>query len=239
MPPKDLPSRVLVVTAHPDDVDFGASGTVASWTASGVEVAYCIVTDGAAGALEPTTDIESLAAVREAEQRKAAAVVGVEDVTFLGYSDGHLAVTAEVRRDIARVIRRVAPDRVLCQCPERNWDRIHSSHPDHLAAGEATLDAVYPDARNPFAYPELLAAGFEPHVVSEVWMMAAPGGGNEVVDITATIDSKIAALRCHHSQVGDGGDLEERIRTWSAATAEAMGLPTGRFAEVFRAVDTR
>jgi LmbE family N-acetylglucosaminyl deacetylase len=232
-----IPSKVLVVTAHPDDVDFGAAGSVANWTDEGVEVTYCIVTDGAAGSADPTIELSALAQIRQDEQRKAAAEVGVTSVHFLAYPDGLLEVSPQLRRDITRVIRTVRPERVVCQSPERNWDRIRASHPDHLAAGEATLQAVYPDARNPYAHPELAQAGLEPHVVEEVWMMASPRSGLGV-DITANIGRKIAALLCHRSQVADPGKIEELIRHWTAATATSLGLPEGRLAEAFQVVDT-
>lgn len=234
----ELPASVLVVTAHPDDVDFGAGGTIATWTAEGIEVVYCIVTDGAAGTSDPTIDLSKLAEIRQDEQRKAAAEVGVGDVRFLGYPDGQLEVTAEVRRDITRVIRAVRPSRVVCQSPERNWERIRASHPDHLAAGEATIQAVYPDARNPYAHPELLAEGLEPHVVDELWLMASPRAAHGV-EITGTFERKLAALRCHRSQVGDGEQLEELIRPWAAATATSLGLGEGKLAEGFQVVDTK
>jgi LmbE family N-acetylglucosaminyl deacetylase len=232
------PARVLVVSAHPDDVDFGVAGSVATWTDRQIAVTYCIVTDGSAGSATPGIEASTLAQIRQEEQRKAAAEVGVTDVRFLGYSDGSLEVSLGLRRSIARVIRSVRPDRVVCQSPERNWDRIRASHPDHLAAGEATLQAVYPDARNPYCYPELLAEGFEPHVVEEVWLMASPRA-TRAVDITATIERKIAALRSHQSQLVDPESLEEMIRSWGSATAVALGLPEGRFAESFQVVDTR
>jgi len=228
---------VLVVTAHPDDVDFGAAGTMARWAASGVKIAYCIVTDGGSGALDPETDLAALPAIREDEQRAAAAAVGVEDVRFLGYSDGQLDVTLELRRDLSRVIREVRPDRLVCQSPERNWQRIGASHPDHLAAGEATLRAVYPDARNPFAHRDLLAEGLEPHVVPEVWLMASPRA-DRAVDITEFLGAKLAALRCHTSQVGSGHGLDERIRSWASRTALEHGLGVDRFAEAFQLVIT-
>jgi LmbE family N-acetylglucosaminyl deacetylase len=231
------PQKVLVVVAHPDDVDFGAAGSVAVWTASNIEVAYCIVTDGAAGSVDPQVDPETLREIRQQEQRKAAAEVGVSELHFLGYPDGALVVSPEVRRDIARVIRIVRPQRVVCQSPERNWDRIRASHPDHLAAGEATLQAVYPDARNPYAYPELLASGLEPHIVDEVWLMASPRA-TVAVDITATVERKLSALRCHASQLADPGQLEEMIRAWGADNATGLGLPAGQLAETFQVVKT-
>jgi LmbE family N-acetylglucosaminyl deacetylase len=233
-----VPERVLVVTAHPDDVDFGAAGTIATWTAAGAEVVYCIVTDGAAGALDTLTDLGGLAALRQVEQRSAAKVVGVDDVRFLGRPDGQLMVTLDLRRDLSRVIRQVRPNRIVAQSPERHWERIRASHPDHMAAGEATLQAVYPDARNPFAHPELLAEGLEPHVVEEVWLMASPRS-TTAIDVTDTLELKLNALRCHESQVGPGDHLENLIRGWTSATAAEHGLADGRFAEAFQVVETR
>src|SRR5580658_9189671 len=147
--------RALVVTAHPDDVDFGAAGTVALWTDQGIEVTYCIVTDGDAGGHDPSVPRSSIAGIRRAEQTAAAKEVGVTDLVFLGYPDGALEVSIDLRWDISRVIRTVRPHRVVCQWPERNWRSIFASHPDHMAAGEATMCAVYPDARNPFAFADL------------------------------------------------------------------------------------
>lgn len=227
-----------MVAAHPDDVDFGAAGTVATFVDAGVEVAYCIVTDGDAGGSDRSVTRAQMAAVRRDEQRAAAAEVGVHDVTFLGYPDGRLVPSLDVRRDIARVIRRFRPGRVLAPSPDRMWDRIYASHPDHLAAGEAAACAVYPDARNPFAHPELLEEGLEPHTVPELWLMASPVT-TVVVDTTAAIDRKIAALRRHRSQVGDGEQVAERMREFGVATAAANGLPDGATAEAFRLVDTR
>jgi LmbE family N-acetylglucosaminyl deacetylase len=234
----ETPERALVVTAHPDDVDFGAAGTIATLTAAGTAVTYCIITDGNAGAVDRDTDLTKLAEVRQEEQRAAAAEVGVHDVRFLGYPDGRLEVSMALRRDIARVIRSVRPQRVISQSPERNWDRVRASHPDHLAAGEAALDAVYPDARNPFAHPELLDEGLEPHSVDEVWLMAAPKA-SRAVDITDTIDRKIAALLCHRTQIDDGDRIREMIRNWGERTAQEQGFAAGRIAEAFRVVDTR
>ncbi len=231
--------RVLVVTAHPDDVDFGAAGTVAGWTDAGIEVAYCVVTRGDAGGFDDTPR-ERMPELREAEQRAAAQAVEVKDVTFLDFPDGRLYLTHDLRRDISRQIRRFRPQRVLCPSPERNWQRIGASHPDHRVAGEATLCAVYPDARNPFAHPELLAEeGLAEWTVSEVWMMAAPPGLlNHWVDITDTFDRKLAALGAHASQTGHMADLADRLRGWFGATAVAGGLAEGRLAEAFHVIAT-
>jgi len=227
--------RVLVVTAHPDDVDFGVAGSVATWVKAGIEVAYCIVTDGDAGGSDRSVSRADMAVTRREEQRAAAAEVGVSDVVFLGYPDGRLTPSIELRRDISKQIRLMRPDRLVCQSPERLWERLGASHPDHLAAGEASVCAVYPDARNPFAHPELLAEDLEPHTVPEMWLMAAPNP-NRAVDITDTFDRKIAALRRHRSQVGEGEWIEERIRTWVEAAGRQAGLAEGQLAELFRVV---
>ena len=229
--------RILVVTAHPDDVDFAAAGSVAVWTAAGVEVAYCIATDGEAGGEDRSLPRAEMAAIRRREQTAAAGRVGVTDLTFLGFPDGRLQADLDLRRDIARVIRRFRPDRVVAQSPERNWARIYASHPDHLAAGEAAACAVYPDARNPFAFPELLEEGLEPHTVPELWIMTTERA-DRAVDATDQFDAKLAALRSHESQVGDGEHLEQLLRNWMSGTALAAGLPDGRLAEAFHVVST-
>ncbi|MDR3649252.1 MAG: PIG-L family deacetylase [Acidimicrobiales bacterium] len=227
--------RILVVCAHPDDVDFGVAGSVATWVKAGIEVEYCIVTDGDAGGSDRSVSRADMAVTRREEQRAAAAEVGVSDVVFLGYPDGRLTPSIELRRDISKQIRLMRPDRLVCQSPERLWERLGASHPDHLAAGEASVCAVYPDARNPFAHPELLAEDLEPHTVPEMWLMAAPNP-NRAVDITDTFDRKIAALRRHRSQVGEGEWIEERIRTWVEAAGRQAGLAEGQLAELFRVV---
>ena len=229
--------RILVVTAHPDDVDFGVAGSVASWTDAGAEVAYCICTDGDAGGSDRSLSRAVMAELRREEQTTAAKVVGVSDVTFLGFPDGRLLPDLDLRRAISAVIRRFRPDRVVTQSPDRNWTRIYASHPDHLAAGEAATCAVYPDARNPFAFPELLEEGLEPHSVPELWLMVTDRA-DRTVDVTDQFDRKLAALRSHRSQVGDGDHLEELLRTWMSGTASAAGLPDGRLAEAFHVVNT-
>jgi len=230
-------TRVLVVTAHPDDVDFGAAGTVATWTAAGIEVAYCICTSGDAGGFDATPR-HKMGPLREAEQRAAAKELGVSDVRFLGYSDGRLTPSLELRRDISREIRRFRPQRVLTQSPEIWWRRLPASHPDHRAAGEAALAAVYPDARNPFAHPELLAEeGLDAWSVGELWLMAAPDERiDHVVDITDTVGRKVAALRAHASQTTHMTDLDERIRSLGGTWAHRFGLTAGRYAEAFQIV---
>lgn len=231
-------SKVLVIVAHPDDVDFGAAGTVAKWTDAGVEVVYCIVTDGDAGGSDPSVSRPDMAVLRRAEQTAAAKCVGVHDLRFLGYPDGRVEPTIGLREDLSRVIRQVKPDRVLSPSPDRNYARIGASHPDHRAVGSAALDAVYPDARNQFAFPELLAdEGLEPWTVKEVWLMASPQA-QHYVDITDTFGNKVAALRAHESQTGGMEDLEKFLRGWLSRAAEAAGLPQGRLAEAFQVLAT-
>ena len=159
--------RILVVVAHPDDVDFSIAASVATWTDAGIGVTYCIVTDGDAGGAELGIPRAEMGPLRRDEQRAAAAAVGVDDVRFLGYPDGRLEPSLALRRDLARTIRTVRPQRVVGMNPERNLDRIYAAYPDHVAAGIATLDAVYPDARNRWAHPELADEGLEPHTVDE------------------------------------------------------------------------
>jgi LmbE family N-acetylglucosaminyl deacetylase len=232
--PDDGIRRVLVVTAHPDDVDFGSAGTIAAFTKAGLEVTYCIVTNGDAGGSDREMTRADMALLRQREQRAAAAEVGVTDVRFLGHPDGQVQASIELRRDISRVIRQVQPERVITQSPERRWDFIFASHPDHLAAGEAAVCAVYPDARNPFAHPELLQdEGLEPWTVHELWIMSGTDS-NVAVDTTTTVERKVAALLCHESQISDAAGMTERIMTGGKAQAVAAGLPEGATAELFR-----
>lgn len=230
--------RILVVVAHPDDCDFGCAGTTAKWTSEGLGVSYCIVTDGDAGGSDRSITRADMARIRREEQLAAAAEVGVSDVSFLGYPDGKVTPSIELRRDITRVIRQKQPQRVVAQSPVRNFARIYASHPDHLAVGEATMCAVYPDARNPFAHPELLnGEGLEPHTVGEVWLMTV-NQADKVIDITDTVERKLAALRRHRSQYDDWDKLEERMRDWMSATAKSAGLNDGHMAEQFQVVET-
>ena len=229
-------TRALVVTAHPDDVDFGAGGTIATLTDAGIEVTYCICTDGDAGGFDDATDRSAIPGIRRAEQTAAAAICGVTDVRFLGYKDGYLEPNHDVQKDIVRVMRQVQPQLVITQSPERNWDRLPASHPDHMAAGEATTRALYPAVRNPYAYPELRTdEGLEAWTVSWLWLFTTHEP-NHWIDTTDKIDRKIAALREHHSQTSHMDNLEELIRTWGGMQAEAASLPEGSLAEAFRQV---
>ena len=229
-------TRVLVVTAHPDDVDFGSAGTIATLTDAGVEVTFCICTDGDAGGFDDSTDRSSIPDIRRKEQIEAARICGVTDVRFLGYRDGYLEPSHDVQRDIVRVMRQVQPQLVITQSPERNWDRLPASHPDHMAAGEATTRALYPAVRNPYAYAELRNnENLEPWTVSWLWLMASTNA-NHWVDTTDHFPRKIEALRAHHSQTSHMDELENMIRMWGTMQAEAGGLPEGRIAESFRQI---
>ena len=229
--------RVLVVMAHPDDCDFGAGGTIAQWTSQGIEVSYCIITNGDQGGEESGIPVEEMAKVRQQEQRDAGRALGVTEITYLNYRDGWLMPSIELRKEIVKAIRIAKPDRMVVQSPERNWERIYSSHPDHLAAGETAIQAVYPDARNPFAFPELKAAGLEPWRVREVWITGSPTP-NHFVDITETFSKKIAALHAHVSQTAHNKELENMVRSWGERNAEANGLAQGRVAEIFKVIST-
>jgi LmbE family N-acetylglucosaminyl deacetylase len=231
-------TRVLAVAAHPDDLDFGAAGTIARWSDAGATVTYLLCTRGDQGGFDETPR-EEMPWIRETEQRAAAKAVGVTDVRFLdGFRDGWLEPTHELQREIVRVIRQVRPERMLIPSAERNWERIQASHPDHLAAGEAAIRAIYPAARNPFSFPELLAdEGLDAWVVQETWVMAHPGAAH-AVDITDTFERKIEALRAHLSQVRHLDDLEGMLRSWAERTARTAGMPSGRLAEMFQIVPT-
>ncbi|MEM8903595.1 MAG: PIG-L deacetylase family protein [Actinomycetota bacterium] len=233
----DVPGSLLVVVAHPDDIDFGFAGTVATLTAAGCRVSYCLVTSGDAGGFDDGIPREEMPLMREAEQREAAKRVGVSDLHFLRFPDGRVEPSLELRKAISRVIRQVRPDVVACQSPERGWDSVYRSHPDHLATGEATIRAVYPDARNPYAFPELREEeGLEAHTVPEVWVLGL--GPARYIDVTESFGAKVEALRAHVSQTGHMEDLDGRIREWMTNTAADAGFPEGRLAEAHRRIDT-
>jgi len=233
----EVPERVLVVVAHPDDIDFGIAGTAATLTAAGSHVTYALCTSGEAGIPEDM-DRQELAAMREHEQRLAAKAVGVEDVMFLGQPDGHLEANLELRKVISRVIRQVKPNVVITQNPERRYERIFGSHPDHLACAEATISAVYPDARNPHAHVELVAEGHEPHAVEWVWITSGREP-NLAVDITEVMDAKVAALSSHSSQVAWIDDVDKLLREWASASAAQHELTDrAELVELFTKIKT-
>jgi LmbE family N-acetylglucosaminyl deacetylase len=216
----DKIQRVLVVTAHPDDSEFGAGGTVAKLAKDGCEITYLIVTNGNKGSSDRTMTAERLAAIRADEQRNAARTLGVARVEFLGYPDGEVEDTRPVRCDVTREIRRWRPDLLICQSPARTYN-LGASHRDHRTVGSVALDCVYPLARDHMAFPELLPE-FEPHKVREVYVMQWQNP-QMVVDISDVIDLKLRALACHASQFADFKGVEARVRQRSGEIGKSQG----------------
>ena len=229
--------RVLAFGAHPDDLDFGAAGTIAAFTTAGVEVQYCIMTDGDAGGFDDRDPAET-AALRHQEQKQAASKVGVQTVHFLGERDGFLEVNQEVLRKVVRLIRQVKPTIVMAMHPERNWDRIQRSHPDHLPCGEAVTRAIYPAVENPFAYPELLRdEGLDAYKVPWLWLYGAPKEReNGFVDITDFFDQKMDALRSHFTQHPDVEAMERFVVQQCTANAQRADFADEKLAEAFHLV---
>ena len=228
-------SRAMVVVAHADDAEFGCSGTVARWCSEGLEVVYVVCTDGSKGSSDPEMTQEKLKKLRRREQIAAGTVLGLKDVVVLDREDSMLQPTLDLRRDIAREIRRHRPNVLVCQNPTRN---LHGKgqgveHPDHLAAGEVALSAVFPTARDRLTFPELLEEGLEPHKVSEVWVMgdAEP---DHWVDVTDHIDTSAKALQQHASQLSrDWEEVAVSMRRWRRGTAQGRGM---LYAEAFRRI---
>ena len=241
IPPTDdsaAPRRVLVIQAHPDDVEFSSAGTVAKWVKDGAEVHYCSITSGDKGTADPAISGPELATTREREQRNACEVLGVRSVTFLGYLDATLVPDLNLRRELTRVIRRIKPDVLMCQDPTMRYGgQRYINHPDHIAAGEASLAAVFPSARDIKTFPELLAEGLEPHITPEIYIYGARDA-DLWVDISDTIDTKIAALREHKSQVGDNDEkLVVLMYEWGRENARLHPHKPddfGEFAESFK-----
>ncbi|MSP78571.1 MAG: PIG-L family deacetylase [Dehalococcoidia bacterium] len=222
--------RAMVVVAHADDAEFGCSGTVAKWCKEGMDVVYVIVTDGSKGIDDRTITPQQLASMRSDEQIAAGKILGLKDVRFLGFPDAYLEPTLEVRKAITREIRRFKPDVLITTSPTRTLTgRGYIGHPDHFAAGEAALSAVYPAARDHLTFPELLAEGFEPHKVKEVLIMVSDKP-DFWVDVTKTITIAIQALAAHVSQVGDW-DAEKMLRRWKRAEGKKRGV---QYAEAFK-----
>ena len=228
--------RVLAVFAHPDDPEFGAGGAMAKLAKDGADVTYVIVTDGSQGGEDPKQKDSDLVAIRQREQRAAAKVLGIKKIEFLGYKDGHLSPDLKLRRDIVRMIRKHKPELVITHIPGRVLDApMGGSHPDHLAVGEATMAAVYPDSRNPRAFRGLLKEGLGPHVVKEVWIPFWTLG-DYYVDISKTLDLKLEALKKHKSQVSKPG-MEWDIDKWIRKRSRDIGKKGGyRYAESFKRI---
>ena len=227
-----VPTRILAVGAHPDDIDFGASGSVALWAQKGAHVEYVVITDGSKGSSDRHLESQSLIRTRQQEQQAAAKKLGVRNVHFLSYEDGALAVTMELKCDLVRLIRRVRPDTVIVMDPTMVYSTQLGfvNHPDHRAAGQATLDVVFPLARDHLSFPDLLTEEqLEPHKVANLLLIHLDKQ-NCLVDISGTIDLKLAALRCHASQIPDNKTLESMVR----GRAKTLGAEAGfAYAEGF------
>jgi LmbE family N-acetylglucosaminyl deacetylase len=235
MPDDKLPTpeRVLVVAAHPDDIEFGAAGTVARWVAEGATVRYLLVTRGDKGSDDPSADVAALARLREEEQRAAAAELGVEGVDFLDEPDGQVEASLALRERITHAIRAFRPEVVMTHDPtvlfvNNEW----VNHPDHRAVGEATVDAVFPTARDPLNFRGHLDEGLEPWKVAELYLWST-NEANQLVDIGATLEQKVASLARHASQFRAFDDVARWVRRRSEELGERAGYPA---AEGFRRV---
>jgi len=229
------PNTRMVIIAHPDDAEFTVAGTVARWIKEGLRVIYVVCTDGSRGSNAPDMPPERMKPIRHAEQREAARILGVHEVIFLDYEDGTLEPTMELRRSLTRLIRRYKPDVVICQDPTVHFQRnVYINHPDHRAAGEAALYAIFPSACTRFVFSELLEEGLEPHKVGEIYLY----GSSEPetwIDITETIELKVAALKAHRSQVNPDY-VDTMVRSWNADVGRRHGVP---YAEEFRKIILR
>ena len=197
-----LPQRVLAIMAHPDDIEFMAGGLMARWARAGVELHYCLLTDGNSGSRDPLATPKALAELRRSEQRAAGAVFNVASYTFLGHPDGRLVADINLRLEIARVIRQVQPDTVLTCDPRFFYSPMYINHPDHRAAAEATLAAIMPIANTRLAALELLDEGLEPHDVMTVYLAIPDKASHWAALEQADLDAKIAAMQAHASQIG-------------------------------------
>ena len=225
--------RALVVFAHPDDAEFLCGGTIARWVSEGTEVHYVCATDGSAGWNGPDLGRADIARIREQEMRAAAEILGVAEVTFLGFEDGSLQPGLELRKAITREVRRTRPDAILTFDPSVLWaGRGYINHPDHRAVGDAVLAVVACDAPTRPQFPELLDEGMEPFKVVNLWL-ASEEGADTRVDITDTLKKKVEAISAHKSQIENMGDfdVEERMREWGARLAAGEGM---EYAEAFR-----
>lgn len=233
-PPAPLSCR-MIITAHPDDSEFTVAGTAARWVQEGRHVVYVLCTDGSRGSNQPDMPPEKMAPIRRKEQLAAARVLGVQTVILLNHEDGTLEPSLELRRELTALIRRFRPDIVACTDPTRYFNRnVYVNHPDHRAAGEAALYAVFPSACTRFIFRELLDEGLEPHKVSEIYLFATLEA-DTFVDITDTVELKIQALQCHRSQLPPES-VEARVRDWAAELGRKYGAA---FAEEYRRIILR
>lgn len=222
-----MPSRAMVIMAHPDDPEFFSGGLIALWCAAGVEVIYLILTNGNKGSDDPTFTPEKLVAVRQQEQQAAATILGVKEVIFFDEPDGELQPTLNLRKRVVAEIRRFQPEAIITLDPTRYfYQGMYINHADHRAAGEVAIDAVFPAARNRMYHPELLYDGLEPHAVKEVYL-AGSLQPNRWVDITTVLDAKLKAIQCHTSQIKDLEAVIKRV-TERTQAVDMYGRPVNR-----------
>lgn len=229
----------ISIMAHPDDAEFSSTGTLLTWMNEGYDAYICVITDASAGGSDDATDLSAAArqvtvATRKAEQQESARRLGLKGVIHLDYPDGRLYPTLQLRKDLVRVLRTYKPSRVICQSPERFWGTplgIARYHPDHIAAGAATLAALYPASQNPWDFPELMTEeGLLPHKVTEIFIVGSPQP-NIAIDISAVFAQKLSALHAHASQVGaENPELDKRMHDWAVELGERFNMP---MAEIF------
>jgi LmbE family N-acetylglucosaminyl deacetylase len=230
--------RAMVIYAHPDDAEFGSSGTVAKWAREGVEVTYLMVTNGASGSSDPKMTREKLAKIRAKEQQAAASMLGVANLVFLGFEDGYLEPTLDVRRAVAREIRKARPDAIISQDPtRRTWHPVYINHPDHIAVGEVVMRSINPDASTRLMFPELWTEEkLEPHKPKALFLVN-PTEAEVFIDITDVMDLKVEALEAHASQIGDfavGDFIRERNREIGKLAREKGNEGSFEYAEAYQ-----
>lgn len=225
---------ILAVGAHPDDIDIGYSGSIAKWATEGADVYYLVLTDGSKGSENPHISNSELTQIRRAEQQKAADILGVKKVFFLDFVDGELENTPTLRKHIIKIIRQIKPTTVICSDPTFYYDetRHFVNHPDHRISGQATVDCVYPFARNARTFPELLAEGLESHVVEEL-LLTNFTKANYFIDISETIDKKVTAISAHKSQFNDIKKFTDMIKQMSTIMGKKAKPKKSKYAEGF------
>jgi LmbE family N-acetylglucosaminyl deacetylase len=223
--------KILVILAHPDDPEFFCGATLARWASKGHEIVYCLLTCGDKGSNDRSISSDDLCSMRVKEQRAAAEVIGAKIVRFMGYADGYIIPDLELRKEVTRVIRQEKPDIIVTSDPLLVYaGETRLNHPDHRAAGQVVIDAVFPAAGNHLYFPELLEEGLEPHTPAEVWL-SIPQTATVVMDVTDFWESKIRALQEHKTQIGDPEKLAERMRERRTQESQAEAP---RYEEKFR-----
>jgi len=228
----ERPKNVLVIAAHPDDIEFSCSGTAAKWANEGSEVIFVLCTSGESGSHDLEMPPEKLVPIRQSEQKCASEILGIKEVVFLDYPDGTMINSLELRKEITKLIRKYRPDAVLTWDPSRRYSGTsYLNHPDHIVVGEACLAALMPACDSPFIFPELMAEGFEPFKVYDVYLFGVESP-NVWIDISEMIEKKIQSIKCHKSQFGDWiNEMPDYVRSSAKSRGKDQGIP---YAEAFR-----